>query len=1682
MTSARCLAAAALLLAACGPRPEAPVQQPPVGAAHAARSAPEPHAFPHERLTRGTIELRDGDMISLVGGALAERMQHHGWLEARLAERFPSLGLSFRNLGFSADELTVAQRTAGFGSRDEWLERTGADVVFAFFGFNESFAGDEGLGAFRADLSDFIRHVRGLRSPDGAPLRLVLFSPTPYETLRDSLLPDAAAGNDRLHPYVEAMADAADAADVPFVDLFHPMLARFDEARREARGRPRAWAGIGDPDALSMNGVHLTERGNEVLAEVIEAEMFARNNGARPDAERLEALRQAVLEKNHLWFNRYRATDGYNVYGGRSSLAYTDGVTNRDVLQREMEVLDAMAAQGDRRIAGIARGEHIMSLDGTPALIPVVTNRPGDAPGGGHFFVGDSMGTNFMTPAEGMEVSLFAGEKRFPELANPVQMSWDARGRLWVAVWPTYPHWKPDQPMNDKLVILEDTDGDGEADELTVFADGLHNPTGFEFWNGGVFVANAPDLLFLKDTDGDDVADVKERVLHGLSSADTHHSANSFVMGPDGALYFQEGIFHQSQVETAHGPVRNRDGCVWRFEPRTWRVERYVPYGFLNPHGHVFDRWGQDFVTDGTGNDNYYALPFSGHVEQGRKHGGYFRFFDQRSRPSAATEILSSAHFPDAMQGEYLIANVIGFQGIFAYRLEDAGSGFGAVEVDPVVHSAESNFRPVDIEMGPDGAIYFLDWQNPLIGHMQHHLRDPSRDHSHGRVYRVTYPARDLSEPAVIADRPMHELLDLLKHPEDRVRYRARIELSRHDGRLVLNAVNQWQKKLDQSDPEYEHHKLEALWTLQQHGVVHERLLVTVLESPDPRARAAAVRVVRQMRRQVAQPLTRLQTAISDESPRVRLEALVALSFMESAAAAEIALSVLDAPMDRFLDYALRETMATLKPYWRAALAGGEPFAQRNHAGLAWAIARLDTEELAGVQRSEARALEMLSRHGLSDVQYASALADLTDLRGSSFAGELIAAIHRADDRPNDHADHLLSGLFSTLDVLPRPELELLSPALRELSTDGRRAATRKLATVARVRSDGSVEPAWNEALTSLGALGDLLDAAALLDDENLARSMFFQVLPVLDEVPRDLMVQATAAQGTQGRYVRIELPGAKRTLTLAEVAVFSGGFNIALDAAASQSTTNWGGVAERAMDGNTSGVYGDGGQTHTVEDRPNPWWELDLGAERPIDAVMIWNRTEGDGRWVSRLDGYTLRVLDGQRRTVFEVHDQRAPQVSAVLEMGDPVLRVRRAAARCLAALGVHQDVAVRTLVERLDDDDLRPAVVEALAGIPMERWSDDDLHMAMQVTTGLFMKLLPGDFESEAGRDVLALADRMIAHLDEETGRVLRVARRPLGPQVIVIRPVRDSLMYDRTEFTVLAGQGVELVFDNTDIMPHNLIVTVPGALAKVGLAGEAMSKDPDAWDRGYVPDLPEVLWSTRLLQPGESQTIRFVAPDDQGDHPYVCTFPGHWIRMNGVMHVVLDVEAALAAESAEAAAPPRVGGVDAVPPEKRSFVRNWTPDDFIAGLGGVDEASAANGREVFEAGSCLKCHYVGGEGGRTGPPLSEVIPRYGREELLTQILDPSAVLLEDYESEVFVIKGGQVHSGRVMAENSREVSVRTNPYLDDVVTTFEKSRIADRWTSQLSAMPEGLLSTFTRAEILDLVAYLESLRETD
>jgi putative heme-binding domain-containing protein len=853
------------------------------------------------------LQLKKGDHISIIGNTLADRMQHFGWTETYLQGRFPKLELSFRNLGFSGDTLTVRFRSENFGSPDEWLARTKADVVFAFFGYNESFGDEAGLPKFKKDLDNFLKHTLAQKYNGKSAARLVLFSPIAHEDLHDPNLPDGKANNRRLERYTVVMAEVAKANGVPFVDLFHPTKELY------AKGT----------GPFTVNGVHMNERGYEELAKIIDHALFPEAAPAERTTERLEKIRQAVLDRNFYWFNRYRTVDGYNVYGGRSKLRYTDGISNFEVMQREMQVLDVMTANRDKRIWAVASGGDLKVDDSnTPPFIPVKTNLPGPLPGGKHVFLDGAEEIKHMTVGKGLKVNLFASEKEFPDLVNPVQMEFDSQGRLWVAVWQTYPHWKPKEPMNDKLLVFEDTKGTGKADKMTVFADHLHCPTGFTFYNGGVIIAQAPDILFLKDTDGDGKADLRIRILDGMDSADTHHTANSFVFSPGGALFWQEGVFHHTSVETPYGPpVRCANAGVFRFEPRTWKFETYIDFGFANPHGHVFDRWGQDIVIDGTGANPYQAALFSGQVDFPNRHGRPPQVYHPKTRPCPGAEILSSRHFPETMQGNLLVANVIGFRGILRYQLEDDGAGIIGKEMEPILSSSDPNFRPADIRIGPDGAIYFTDWHNPIIGHMQHHIRDPNRDRTHGRIYRVTCEGRPLLRDPKIAGEPLDRLLDLLKSPEDRVRYRVRMELSGRDSNKVIAALSKWVVTLDRKDPGYEHHLLEALWLHQAHNKVNEGLLRRMLRSPDFHARAAATRVLCYWRDRVPSALELLRRQINDDSPRVRLEAIRALSFFPvqrgdragAEAALAVAVELLAHPDDPYLRFVFNETLNTLE-------------------------------------------------------------------------------------------------------------------------------------------------------------------------------------------------------------------------------------------------------------------------------------------------------------------------------------------------------------------------------------------------------------------------------------------------------------------------------------------------------------------------------------------------------------------------------------------------------------------------------------------------------------------------------------------------------------------------------------------------------------------------------------------------
>jgi glucose/arabinose dehydrogenase len=708
------------------------------------------------------------------------------------------------------------------------------------------------------------------------------------------------------------MAEVAQANQVPLVDLFALSQRLYGQAARD-----KQW--------LTFNGYHLTEAGDKVLAPEIFRELF----GETAPSDHLDKLRAAVNEKNAEWHARYRTVDGYNVYGGRSKLTFpragkdSEKISNYDVMQDEMTQRDAMTANRDARVWAVARGGDLKVDDSNlPPVKTLASNKPGSNPDGSHVFLSGEAAIPHMTLAKGCKVNLFASEEKFPELVSPVQMAFDTKGRLWVAAWPSYPERTPTSTVGDKLLVFEDSNGDGKADKVTTWLDGLNCPTGFQFYKDGVLVMQAPDLWFVRDTDGDGKADWKERVLMGMDSADSHHTANSMVLDPGGATYLSDGVFHRTQVETAWGPVRNSDGCIYRYEPRTGKFERYVAYGFANPHGRVFDYWGNDLITDATGNETFFGPAFSGHLDSPAKHGKLEQFWKRPMRPCPGTGILSSRHFPEAFQGNFLNLNVIGFQGIYRVKVTEEGSGLKGQTLEDLVKSDDPNFRPSAVSVAPDGSLYFLDWHKPLIGHMQHHIRDPNRDKTHGRIYRITYEGRPLLKPVKIDGQSIAALLDALKEPEDDVRTRAKIELGKHDSAEVLAAVKNWVAQLDQTDKAYEHHLMEALWVHQWHNVVNDDLLKRMLRSPDYHARAAATRVLCYWRDRVHDPLALLKVQVKDQHPRVRLEAVRACSFFPSSQAAEVALEVLDKEADPekpdyYIKYCLDETMKALDKYMK---------------------------------------------------------------------------------------------------------------------------------------------------------------------------------------------------------------------------------------------------------------------------------------------------------------------------------------------------------------------------------------------------------------------------------------------------------------------------------------------------------------------------------------------------------------------------------------------------------------------------------------------------------------------------------------------------------------------------------------------------------------------------------------------
>ena len=855
------------------------------------------------------FRLDDNEVIVFVGQENLVRDAKAGEIEARLARGFAAKKPRFRSMAWESDTVHEQWRDLNFGAWPPQLERAGASLVIAQFGQMESLDGPGRLTEFTAAyhrlLDQFATRTR----------RLVLLSPMPFEKPLPSHAPDLTQRNPDVAIYTAAIRKIAQQREAIFVDLFQPLLARLSPSQR-----------------LTDDGIHLTSTGLREVAQIIANQLGAQDSSKAASKPLLEA----IVDKNRLWYDCWRPANWSFVYGDRISQLYGKAGGLEPSLKESFERSRPLIASAETRIHALARGEIMPAaptLSTSPS--PTETTHPTPTSPKEPKALSPEEELATFTLADGYEINLFASE--LDGVVKPTQIAWDERGRLIVACSPTYPQSKASAKPADYVVILHDTDGDGKADSSRRFAQGLTMVQGIEPGENGLFVCDFDQIIHLRDRDGDGTADERKVIFSGFGVGDTHQLVNSITHGPDGSLWFTQGLHAMSRVETPWGIARLDRSAVWRMRPRSLRLDGFFGGGMAgaNCWGVAFDDYGQVFHKSGDRPHGYWTVPgmvrstpqpsrgsptsadasYALTPEQYHPIGALF----ESSPKTTALDFIGTRALPESLQGCVVIGGYYGAV-VEVHRLSDAGSGFKSEQLPKLVRSSTSSFRPVDVSVGPDGAIYIADWFNPIIGHYQASYADPRRDKSHGRIWRVSAKGRpSVKQPDLTAMTPS-ELLGQLSSNERWTRSQAKRLLFDAPTSQTVKALDQWAQTLNSTVPNYDRLLLDATGVYESHETVRPKLLNQLLNAQDPRVRAYGTRVVGAWSGELSNGLDLLHNRVRDTHPRVRLEAVVAASYAPQVKAIEVITAALDSPLDPFLDYAIRLSARAKQAQWAPLL------------------------------------------------------------------------------------------------------------------------------------------------------------------------------------------------------------------------------------------------------------------------------------------------------------------------------------------------------------------------------------------------------------------------------------------------------------------------------------------------------------------------------------------------------------------------------------------------------------------------------------------------------------------------------------------------------------------------------------------------------------------------------------------
>lgn len=892
------------------------------------------------------------------------------------------------------------------------------------------------------------------------------------------------------------------------------------------------------------------------------------------------------------------------------------------------------------------------------------------------------------------DIQLFAAE---PDITNPIAMSWDERGRLWIVESVDYPNTflETDGAANDRIKICEDTNGDGKADKFTVFADKLNIPTSMVFANGGIVVSMAPHFVFLKDTNGDDKADVRENIMTGWDKNDTHFGPSNLQYGFNNKIWGVVGSGFTGKT---------KDGKSLNFRTGVYNV---------NPDGTDFE-----FLANTSNNTWGLGLTEDNNVFISTANNTHSAFYSmparymQRNLPGATVQAVQK------IDGHY-----------------DA-------------HSMTPNLRQVDVVGGFTSA----------AGHHFYTARSFPKSYWN-RVAFVCEPTVRLIHNAVIEPKGAG--------------------FTEHDGWNMLASSDEWVGPVHaEVGPDG------ALWVADWYNFIIQHNVFVERQAPS----------------EMVLPFK--------EQPKGQGNAF-------------------DSPLrDQNFGRIYRIVYKNAKPSQLVALAKNDP------AGL---VAALKNDNMFW---------RMNGQRLLVESKNTAVLPDLYKLISNPVVDEI------GLNNPAVHALWTLHGLG------------VLS---------GNNAEAIKAASNALTHKAAGVRKAAIEVMPATGQTGELLQKVGLLNDPSLnvrmAAMLAMVQLPATDALGAALYQAALKPENDADEWINRAL--------FAAAAIHSAGFLAEAAKNPLPETVAENSLIRRLLTGINQEIY-------ALQRRATITMPSDLtGKEIIVKGSIAKGNRDLEGFIVGQGDqngGYGLYIKDNHLTMVVKQNGQvySAATTEPLPEKFDFESRLVNNGEMLLFVNGKE---AAKGKAPSL--------FTKPLTGsIRVQRDFTDENSIGSYANA--YPTTNPFDFVGNVQNATLEFRKPTAASRPQAAERII-----PKNATVLTIKVIEEQMKYDKTMLTVKAGQPVVLTLENPDIMQHNIVICKPGTAEKVGKAADAMAQDPKSVQKHYVPQMPEVLASSILVNPGESYTLEFTAPDKPGDYPFVCTFPGHWSIMRGVMRVEKSTE---------------------------------------------------------------------------------------------------------------------------------------------------------------------------------------------